>query len=55
VKTGVLRRDIRGAGWVSDLAVAGNTIAVVAGGNDRRSPDEAAMSRGDALVFRFGL
>lgn len=53
--SGKLRREITGFGCISDLSVAGNTIAVVArsGKTPNFSTEEHVLPRGEALVFRI--
>jgi hypothetical protein len=51
--TGELRRRITEVGYISDLSVANNCIAVVAAGPKRLSQNEPSMVRGEVLVFRF--
>jgi WD40 repeat protein len=53
IETGDLRREILDVGRVSELSVANNTIAIISGGHARQCQGGPAMSRGDAIVFRF--
>lgn len=53
--TGQLRRQIPGVNRVSSLSIANNTIAVVSGGPNDISETEPAMTRGDAVIFTFGI
>jgi WD40 repeat protein len=53
IETGNLKREILDVGRVSELSVANNTIAIISGGHSRQCQGGPAMSRGDAIVFRF--
>jgi hypothetical protein len=53
IETGDLKREIHGVGRISEISVANSTIAVISARRPEPSQGDSAMSRGDALVFRF--
>jgi hypothetical protein len=53
IETGDLKREICGVGRISEISVANGTIAVISARRPEPSQGDSAMSRGDALVFRF--